>query len=75
MIAERELDLLKQRAGLKYCESQIAFAPQAIDFLCEAGYQPKYGVRPLRRAIEQYVTVPLASASVNPAPMQPANFR
>ncbi len=27
--------------------------PAAIDLLSEVGYQPKYGARPLRRALEQ----------------------
>jgi ATP-dependent Clp protease ATP-binding subunit ClpC len=61
-VALRELDLLRQRAGFKYNDSSLEFHPEAVDFLCEAGYQPKYGARPLRRAIEQHVTVPLADA-------------
>ncbi|MEZ6137202.1 MAG: AAA family ATPase [Pirellulaceae bacterium] len=61
-IALRELELLKQRAGLKYSDSQLEFTPAAIDFLCDVGYQPKYGARPLRRAIEEHITVPLADA-------------
>lgn len=59
-IAQRELDLLQQRAGLKYSESELHIRSDAIDRLCELGYQPKYGARPLRRAIEEHVTVPLA---------------
>ena len=29
--------------------------PQAIDFLAEEGYDPQYGARPVKRAIQQYV--------------------
>jgi len=34
----------------------------AKDFLIEKGYNPDYGARPLRRAIEQYVEDPLSEA-------------
>lgn len=61
-IALRELELLTQRAGLKYSDSTIEFTNEAVDYLSHAGYEPKYGARPLRRVIEQQVTVPLANA-------------
>lgn len=59
-IALRELDILTQRSGLKYRDAQVEFTSEAIDRLCELGYEPKYGARPLRRAIEKHVAVPLA---------------
>ena len=59
-IAIRETELLKGRAGLKYSDASLEFTPAAIDLLSQVGYQPKYGARPLRRAIEQLVTIPLA---------------
>ncbi len=59
-IAVRETELLKGRSGLKYSDATLEFTPAAIDLLSEVGYQPKYGARPLRRAIEQLVTIPLA---------------
>ena len=61
-IAYRELEKLRQRPGLKYSDCDLAFDDSAVDRLCELGYQPKYGARPLRRAIEHNVTVPLADA-------------
>ena len=59
-IAIRETELLKGRSGLKYSDATLEFTTAAIDLLSEVGYQPKYGARPLRRAIEQLVTIPLA---------------
>ncbi len=59
-IAIRETDLLKGRPGLKYKDAALEFTPAAIDLLSEVGFQPRYGARPLRRAIEQLVTIPLA---------------
>jgi ATP-dependent Clp protease ATP-binding subunit ClpB len=39
---------------------QLEFSPAAIDKLAEAGYDPVYGARPLKRAIQQRVENPLA---------------
>ena len=64
-IAYRELDKLRHRAGLKYSNTSLVFEDSAVDRLCELGYQPQYGARPLRRAIEHHVTVPLANALSN----------
>lgn len=61
-IARRELELLKQRAGFKYGKSSLEFDDAAIELISQIGYQPKYGARPLRRAIEENITVPLANA-------------
>jgi len=61
-IAQRELKLLSHRPGLKYSDSTVEFTDAAIDLLSVAGYEPKYGARPLRRVIEQQVAVPLADA-------------
>ncbi len=67
-IAIRELDKLRERPGLKYSDASIAFSDEAIDLMCNLGYQPKYGARPLRRAIERNVVIPLANAlsEINP---------
>lgn len=61
-IARREIERIRQRPGLKYTHTSLELSQSAIDLLSELGYEPKYGARPLRRAIEQNVTVPLADA-------------
>ena len=38
----------------------IDISEDAKDFLTEAGYEPEYGARPLRRAISNYIQDPLA---------------
>ena len=35
-------------------------ADDALDYLAEIGYDPVYGARPLKRAIQQYIENPLA---------------
>ncbi len=61
-IAQRELSLLTHRPGLKFSDSTVEFTDEAIDFVSAVGFEPKYGARPLRRAIEHHVSVPLADA-------------
>ncbi|HRR08684.1 MAG TPA: AAA family ATPase, partial [Rhodothermales bacterium] len=41
---------------------QIAFTPEAKEFLVEKGYDAQFGARPLRRAIQKYVEDPMAEA-------------
>lgn len=61
-IALREINLLKDRPGIKYNNLKLDVHNDVVDYLCELGYKPKYGARPLRRAIEQHLSVPLANA-------------
>ncbi len=39
---------------------QVQLSDEAKEFLIEKGYNPEFGARPLRRAIEQFVEDPLA---------------
>ena len=41
---------------------ELTLDDSALDRLSEAGYDPVYGARPLRRAIQQQVENPLAQA-------------
>lgn len=38
----------------------LDFDQSALDFLCEVGYEPTMGARPVKRAIQNYVENPLA---------------
>ncbi|MGC8780881.1 MAG: type VI secretion system ATPase TssH, partial [Anaerolineae bacterium] len=40
----------------------LRLTDRAREFLAEAGYDPVYGARPLKRAIQQHVQDPLALA-------------
>ncbi|RME88969.1 MAG: ATP-dependent chaperone ClpB [Candidatus Hydrogenedentota bacterium] len=55
------------RIQLKRVENRIAakkmkieFADSVYDFLAEAGYDPVYGARPLKRAVQEYILNPLS---------------
>jgi len=45
---------------LKGREITLDLSAEAIEFLIEKGYDPAYGARPLRRAIERYLEDPIA---------------
>ena len=51
---ERFADRLRKR------EIGIELTPQAKDYLAEVGWDPQYGARPLKRAIQKYLEDPLA---------------
>ena len=57
-IVKIEVDKVKQRLIEK--DLKIKINKKILDFLIDIGYQPEYGARPLRRAIERYVEDPLA---------------
>ena len=39
---------------------KLCFDQSAVDFLSEKGYDPAFGARPVKRAIQTYVENPLA---------------
>ncbi|MEX2326611.1 MAG: AAA family ATPase, partial [Pseudomonadales bacterium] len=57
-IAEIQLDILRKR--LQDADICLKFESDALEFLVEVGYDPVYGARPLKRAIQLYVENPLA---------------
>ncbi len=57
-IADVQIEQLANR--LKDREIKLEVNQSAIAFLAEAGYDPVYGARPLKRAIQQFLENPLA---------------
>jgi ATP-dependent Clp protease ATP-binding subunit ClpB len=57
-IAEIQVDYLKRR--LKSREIELELSDEALEMLAEAGFDPVYGARPLKRAIQVQVENPLA---------------
>ena len=58
-IAKIQLDKLSARLSDKHIKLSLTEA--AFDKLSEAGFDPVYGARPLRRAIQTYIENPLAN--------------
>ncbi len=54
------LEVAKVKDRLKYRDVEIVLTPAATEFLIEKGYDPQFGARPLRRAVEKHLQDPLA---------------
>ncbi len=59
-IARIQLEILQKR--VQEAQISLQFNEDALALLVEVGYDPVYGARPLKRAIQQYVENPLAEA-------------
>lgn len=57
-ITKLQLNYLKQKLAEQKIEIEIT--DKAIEHIADIGYDPSYGARPLKRAIERYLTNPLA---------------
>ena len=55
-----DLEVKKVMERLKGKNIQLQLDEKAKDFLVEKGYDPIYGARPMRRAVERYLEDPLA---------------
>jgi ATP-dependent Clp protease ATP-binding subunit ClpB len=59
-IADIQIDYLRKRLAER--DMQLQLSEAALDKLGEAGFDPVYGARPLKRAIQQRIENPLAQA-------------
>ncbi|MBK9426993.1 MAG: ATP-dependent chaperone ClpB [Gammaproteobacteria bacterium] len=59
-IAEIQLSYLRRRLAER--EFGLEVSDAVMDLLCEAGFDPVYGARPLKRQIQQRIENPLAQA-------------
>jgi ATP-dependent Clp protease ATP-binding subunit ClpC len=57
-----DIELAKFTNRLSERKITLDFTPAAKELLIEKGYDEKYGARPLRRAVENYLEDPLAEA-------------
>jgi ATP-dependent Clp protease ATP-binding subunit ClpC len=55
-----EIEVKKVQARLAARKVELHLADSARDFLLTKGFDPSYGARPLRRAVERYLEDPLA---------------
>jgi ATP-dependent Clp protease ATP-binding subunit ClpC len=59
-ITRRELDAITKREGLLRGGVKVAWSAALVDRLAGIGFDPRYGARPLQRAVEREVVAPLA---------------
>ena len=62
-IASIQINYLQQRLSLQ--DIKLKLTPEALEHLAEAGFDPVYGARPLKRTIQQQLENPLAQALLN----------
>ncbi|WP_374566546.1 AAA family ATPase [Ideonella sp.] len=67
-IARQELQALERREGLLRRGLTLRFAPSVVDFVATVGFSPRYGARPLQRAVEQHVVAAIARALFGDVP-------
>ncbi|MCE9672867.1 AAA family ATPase [Myxococcus stipitatus] len=56
----REVDAVCRRPGLARYDARLEVAESALDWLAARGFDPRYGARPLKRALERELVVPVA---------------
>ena len=59
-----DLELNKLYGRINSLGYQIELTEKAKDFICDKGYDEKFGARPLKRAIQKYIEDPLAEEIV-----------
>ncbi|RYZ43323.1 MAG: ATP-dependent Clp protease ATP-binding subunit [Myxococcaceae bacterium] len=57
----REVEAVCRRPGLSLHDAALEVAPSALEWLAERGFDPRYGARPLKRALERELVVPVAA--------------
>lgn len=61
-IARRELELLRRREGIQHRDLALGFTETLVREVVRLGYDPRYGARPIKRAIDRHLLAPLATA-------------
>ena len=64
--------LLERMESIHY---HVEINQAAIDFIAKKGHDPKYGARPLARAVQKYVEDPMAEDIVNGKVKEGDNIR
>ncbi|NPC84548.1 ATP-dependent Clp protease ATP-binding subunit, partial [Pyxidicoccus fallax] len=57
----REVEAVCRRPGLSLHDARLDVTPAALDWLAARGFDPRYGARPLKRALERELVVPVAA--------------
>ncbi|MFN3201234.1 MAG: AAA family ATPase [Bradymonadia bacterium] len=68
-LVQRTLLQIINRRGLRRSGVRVTVEPALVELLIDQGFDPRYGARSLKRALEQRLTVPLAAHLV----AQPSN--
>lgn len=61
-VVEREIQLFRQREGVRYRRMDLNIEDEVLDFIGDKGYHSKYGARHLQRVLREELIAPLAKA-------------
>jgi ATP-dependent Clp protease ATP-binding subunit ClpB len=67
-IVKRQVEEVIGRLGGKRID--LTLSPEVLEWLIEKGYNPQYGARPLKRAIQDKILTPIASLMVDQGVME-----
>jgi ATP-dependent Clp protease ATP-binding subunit ClpB len=67
-IVEKQVQEVVRRLGTK--RITLSLTPEIRTWLAEVGYNPQYGARPLKRAIQDKILTPIASLMVSQGIME-----
>jgi ATP-dependent Clp protease ATP-binding subunit ClpC len=59
-VTRKELTEISEREGLQAHDTRLICTEALVQTVANAGYDPRYGARPLQRTIEQMIVAPLA---------------
>ena len=60
-----DIQLNRVRKWMVARQLNIEVTPAARTVLCDAGFDPAYGARPLKRSIQQYLVNPMSAAIIS----------
>lgn len=60
-----KIQMEAQRRKMADCGINLHYDDQAVNFICDNGYSPEYGARPVKRAVNHYVVDGIASGLIN----------
>ncbi|MFP2956951.1 AAA family ATPase [Myxococcus sp. 1LA] len=70
----REVDAVCRRPGLSLHDAVLEVTPAAQDWLAARGFDARYGARPLKRALERELVVPVSDWLASHPRMGPASL-
>jgi ATP-dependent Clp protease ATP-binding subunit ClpC len=59
-ITRKELSEIAGREGLNAYDTKLNWTEELLQYVAQEGFDPRYGARPLQRAIEEILVAPLA---------------
>ena len=69
------LQLARVSERLEGRKVHLEFTPEALSFLADKGYDPAFGARPVKRAVQSYVENPLSKAILSGAISEGVNVQ